>query len=343
MKIHSIAFALIVNTATSATPVHSAADESGTFQLSNGVVVDLKSKEVYVMVPGGHVAAVSVANGSHIWSSTQTAKPLALTGNVLVSQQANPDRPNQFSVLALDTLTGGRQLFKRSVTLPDGVNATLGRTVDSIFVTHAVPTVQGTAVSWEYARLSHGGARPDGPESIVGTPKEASLPPSSTASTRGAPASAVTKGAFRIDVSSRKVTPLTASAVPPLSKGDTTWPSTQSETASTGSQQFRSADGRYSLTSEKVGNDATWDKYVWTIYDQSAHKIVGRLKSYLRVAPFFLVDSKIVYEDGPYRRRAESGEIVSAPRELRAVDLTTGAVAWTQPLQDVNRPGSLPP
>jgi hypothetical protein len=343
MKVFIIALFAFPSVAIFVAPVHSSTGESDAFQLSNGVVVNLKKKEAYVMTPQGHVAALSIADGSSVWQSPQTAKPLALAGNVLLSQQASSKQTNQFSVLGLDIGKSGRQLFSKIVDLPPGVNASLERTPGSFFLTNAVASAQGAAVAWEYAELAHGGARPGGPESIVGTPaKSGSLAPIAPGTT-GVEVSAITKGAFRVNFTSGKVTTLPSSEVPPPSHFDSTPTPGRSDASTSGSEQFKSADGRYTLTSRKIASDATWDKYLWSVFDESTHAAVGQLKSHLRISPFFVTDSKIVYEDGPYQRREASGEVVSAPRELRAVDLATGAVVWTQPLQDTNRPGSLPP
>jgi hypothetical protein len=59
------------------------------FELRDGVVVDPDRQEMYLMNPGGGIDAVTLADGSILWSTKEAAKPLALVGNRLVTL-ANP-------------------------------------------------------------------------------------------------------------------------------------------------------------------------------------------------------------------------------------------------------------
>jgi hypothetical protein len=83
-----------------------------------------------------------------------------------------------------------------------------------------------------------------------------------------------------------------------------------------------------------------WDKYVWTIYDAGSGERLGQVKSHVRYAPFFVTGTLLVMTTGPGLRHTGQG-LVEEPLQMKAFDLTTGQVAWTQPIRDTaNR---LPP
>jgi hypothetical protein len=91
---------------------------------------------------------------------------------------------------------------------------------------------------------------------------------------------------------------------------------------------------------ERVADDTAWDKYVWTVYDAGSGEQLGQVKSHVRFAPFFVTGTTLVTVSGPELRPTEQGA-VEEPLQIRALDLTTGELAWTQPIRDtVNR---LPP
>jgi hypothetical protein len=86
--------------------------------------------------------------------------------------------------------------------------------------------------------------------------------------------------------------------------------------------------------------DTVWDKYVWTIYDAGSGERLGQVKSHVRYAPFFVTGTLLVMTTGPGLRHTGQG-LVEEPLQMKAFDLTTGQVAWTQPIRDTaNR---LPP
>lgn len=79
---------------------------------------------------------------------------------------------------------------------------------------------------------------------------------------------------------------------------------------------------------------------MWTIYDAGSGERLGQVKSYVRYAPFFVTGTLLVMTTGPGLRHTGQG-LVEEPLQMKAFDLTTGQVAWTQPIRDTaNR---LPP
>jgi hypothetical protein len=319
------------------------------FELRPGVVVDLSRGQLYVMDPGGAISAVDLAQGREIWHTNQAAKPLALAGNLLISQADTASSATELKIVALDTENGGEQVLANSVSLPPGVVPSIDKTLRNSFVAHAETSVSGAAVTWEYtAQPPVSGVRPGGSKSYFGVPAGSSSPtitaaadltarPERTGATRQ-----ISRGAFHLDLPSGSITPqqpdivATAPAVPALTL------SAAEQLKGVPKPQFLSADGRYILNSKRSANDLEWNKYVWTIYDRNGGQRIGQIKAPVSLAPFFVWNTRVIYEVGPYSRR-NADALIEEPLQIRAVSLQTGEQVWSRPVRDTTPRGAPPP
>jgi hypothetical protein len=234
---------------------------------------------------------------------------------------------------------------QQDVELPTGVNAMVVETPNRSFRAVAKVATGEAAVAWEYAERPLRGARM-GQEVL---PDEAQGEPENGGPGRRAleeeeeeeSKMEVTTGSFRLDLKSGEVSGKrlgasgaerralrAAQAAPPANVAGVPEP------------QFRSADGKHVMHPEAVADDTVWDKYVWTVYDAGSGARLGQVKSHVRYAPFFVTRTLLVTTTGPGLRQTGQG-LVEEPLQIKAFDLTTGEVAWTQPIRDTaNR---LPP
>jgi hypothetical protein len=316
------------------------------FELRPGVVVSLDKNEAYVMKPEGGVAAVGLTQGNELWLSREAAKPLTVSGDLLVSQAEPKAGERALRIVTLNTGAGGRPEVQQDVELPKGVNAMIVETPNRSFRAVARVATGEAAVAWEYAERPLRGARM-GQEVL---PDEAQGEPENGGPGRRAleeeeeeeeSKMEVTTGSFRLDLKSGEVSGKrlgasgaerralrAAQAAPPASVAGVPEP------------QFRSADGKHVMHPEAVADDTVWDKYVWTVYDAGSGERLGEVKSHVRYAPFFVTGTLLVTTTGPGLRQTGQG-LVEEPLQMKAFDLTTGEVAWTQPIRDTaNR---LPP
>jgi len=102
--------------------------------------------------------------------------------------------------------------------------------------------------------------------------------------------------------------------------------------------RFLSADGRHVLVSTPTGNDTDWERYTLTVYERGTGKRLGEFKSHVSTVPFFVTDSRVVFETGPYTRQS-----VEEPPKIRAVDLTSGKEVWSKEVRDPEYRGPFPP
>ena len=165
-----------------------------------------------------------------------------------------------------------------------------------------------------------------------GTPEDKDAQPPTPPVTR------VSEGNLRFDLTSGRLAAAAAATAVTPRPAD----ARQAERlASVSGVQFVSADGRHILSSQRVSDDRTWDKYQWTVFERATGKPVGLLRDYRSHAPFVVVDAQIVYEVGPYVRRTAGG-LVEQPLQIRAVSLATGNEQWSRPVRDTTYRGPLP-
>jgi hypothetical protein len=330
------------------------------FELSPGVVVDSNRGEVYVMSPEGGIVAVDLAKGAEVWRSKDAAKPLALAGEVLIGQAEASGSDNDLRIVGLHTGQLGQPVTESRVALPPNVHPMIAETAGRSFVAQAQPQAGETTLSWQFVEQPLRGIPPGPTQVLPGeTPPgvSAMAPPlgmaMSMASTVVMPGPAepggeptVIRGSAQIDTNSGAVKSVTAPQFAAASTTAADAPSSLSTPAAPAAlpgvpePQFLSADERHVLSSRRVADDPEWDKYLWTIFDRQTAQPVGEFRAHVRYAPFFVVDSHVVYQTGPYARRV-GGTMVQEPLQIRATDISTGQQLWSRPVRDTR--STLPP
>lgn len=278
------------------------------FELRPGVIVHPQLGLVYAMSGERGINAVDLANGSQRWSTNLAAKPLALVGDLLIGQVEPSGAGTTLQIVTLNTRQQGQRVVTGSIELPAGVRASIGETVSSSFVATARGYADDVLVSWEYSERYVKGIDPE--DSVVAVRD--------------------TLGVLRMNPSSGTMAPVRPQDVPPARAPRSPDLSVAERLPGVPSRQYLSADGRHVLVSERIADDRTWDKYRWTIYERSTARRVGEVRSHLSLAPFFVHDSLLIYETGPYLRHGEAPE----PPKLRAVSLDSGQEAWSTEIRD---------
>lgn len=316
------------------------------FELSPGVVVDPDRSEVYVMSPRGGIAAVDLTQGAELWHSQDAAKPLALSGDLLVSQAEAAGPNNELAIVTLHTREGGAPVAHSLVELQPGVEPAIQQTSARAFTAQAQTLADDAAVSWEFVAQPLRGMAPSPTEVLPGEESPSGMAADTsgmTADTAGPDSSmVVARGAALVRLADGAVTAMELPAVADSVDAGTPGlpaaaaPSLADDERLAGGlpgPQFLSADGRHVLTSTQVDDDSVWDKYSWRIQDRSGERL-GEIRAHVRFAPFFVSGSQVVYQTEPYARLVGT-EIVEEPVQIRAVDLRTGESLWSQAVRDI--------
>ena len=120
------------------------------FELSPGIVIDPERDEAYVMDPRGEIVAIALAKGEEVWRSQQAAKPLTLSGQVLVGQAEQPGLGDGLKIVALNTSKQGEEITESVVPLPPNVHPAIDQGAARSFTARAAPEAGETTVSWEF-------------------------------------------------------------------------------------------------------------------------------------------------------------------------------------------------
>jgi PQQ-like domain len=296
--------------------------------LRDGVVIDVDGGAAYVMSPQGGIDALDLATGNVIWKSTAAAKPLLVKGGTLVAQ-GRSGRSGELVIVALDAKRGAAR-ERVDVEIPAALRAQVADGPSRTFRVQAFSAADSVIVTW-----TAGDRYPVQGALLV--PEPAGAPPTDNPSNKRAAAQPMS-GAARLDLTAGRAVAM------PYEQAQELRTSAVAEKAGRqvdGPRQLTSLDGRYTLHSERSGEDKLWAPYRWTVTD-AAGRTVGTVDAPVSMAPFVVAGSRILYVAQPVVR-VEGKKMIEEPLRLRALDLKTGAEMWTAVVTDTAYRGPSPP
>lgn len=304
------------------------------FLLRPGVVIDPARGVVYLMEPGG-VVARDLASGDELWASSEAAQPLGLYGGLLIAL-AEPVRTGAMEVVFLEVGHGDREALI-PVALRGGVTAMIDGQPHRRFDVTSVVSGGEVFLFWAFTTRELRGA----PAAGLVAPRQGSS--GHLASVAKSTGPSRLEGVLRLELATLRAVPPAPGAapappaprIPDLQPGESL--------ADVAGRQFRAADGRHVLASDRTADSRTWERYRWTIFDRTTGARIGELDQPRSTAAFVVTGSTLVYESQPYARRLDSGELEARELALIAVDLANGHELWSASLRDTAYRGPFPP
>ena len=148
LAVFAIAAALGVQAVQAASQERADMVESVT--LGPGVVAGLTDCTIYLMEPGGGIAAVAIATGKPRWRTIAASQPLLVHKRRLVASSEPADQ-HSLTIVTLDSGSGARVNSGR-LALPEDVRASTGDSPGSSFSIRAEPSPQGVLIIWKSVR-----------------------------------------------------------------------------------------------------------------------------------------------------------------------------------------------
>ena len=303
--------------------------EAASPKLRPGIIIDPAANVAYVMVPEG-VAAIDLTSGAKRWTSNAAAKPLAITGSRLIAQVAPRTRTSRLELAILDTSQRGAVALRSAADLPSFVRVAIGQTLEGKLETEARVQGNDAIVGWRFEQLPLRGILEE--SEAVGS-DVAPLTSQRAGTQRAA------EGALQIDLTTGAVSAAGPNLIGNARVAAPRWIAMASEKISGAAPtQYESADQRHIMASERIGDDKTWAKYRWTVFDRSTNTRVGEFQTHLAFTPFVVRDSILIYETTPYIRNGRE-----EPAKLRGMNLTSGQEAWGVEVRELEYRGPFPP
>jgi len=293
--------------------------QGGTMELRPGVAIDRGENLLFIMAPGGLVEAVNITDGEVIWQSREVAKPLWYFDGLLLCQ-IETSEAGKLLLALLDVHQRGEIVANFRAELPEDVYATIDSDPNRTFIARAAEEGGDIFINWEQRT----------------EPMSGRWDPSDE------PSTTIRTGRFRFDRKAqtwRQFSSKQRIAALEVQPRDL---SERERIPGIRATQFRSSDDYNALVSQRVANNRVWDRYEWTILDRASGNQIGKFNNFQAQAPFVVIDSLLVFESAPHRRRVND-EMISEPLKLRAIDLRTGDEKWNRLIRDTNYRGSLPP
>lgn len=289
--------------------------------LHEGVVIAPRYGFAYLMRPGGGIDAVDLASGAVRWRSDSAAKPLALAGDRLIAQKQS--QGNALDLVSLDARSGAARDSVR-IPLPEGIAATVVDTPSGFFRVQAAGAGSELVVRWE---ATDTGAA------------QGYLP----AESEGLAPTTVT-GAAVLDLASPSLKVKSEPAVRIAQSGTVVRASLEelrTPVVAGEGRQLLSADGRHVLVTEPMDVADKLYRHRWTVYERGGARL-GSVPALVSAAPFLVVGTTL-YHTAPSHALVQEGRLVERPFSLRAVNLATGAEAWTKAAGETDFRGPFPP
>lgn len=301
-----------------------ALDPGGAVALADGVLVDVERQVAYVMAPERGIDAVGLSGGASLWTADAAAKPLAVVGDVLVAQ-AEGSEEGRLNVVSFDVRDGRPGAFSARLDLPEGVSARLSDGPRRAFRVQAGLAEGKLVLSWRATKV--GGGELQG---YLPGPEEG-MSPNAKSFDR-------LEGAAELDLASGAVRRVDKAVLAPRALD--VLPPGQAKGLS--GRLFTSADGRHVLASVRTAERGLWQSYRWTIVERATGRRLGTFDHYTSSAPFMVAGGRLLFVEEPYFRR-QGDDVVAVPRQVRAVDLASGAEVWTKEVSDPSYRGEFPP
>lgn len=286
------------------------------YELRDGVIYDSERSRLYVMGVERRVEAIDAKTGQVLWTSDACGKPLLLGVDGLLCQ-TEATQAGQLVLVVLDPAGSGRVSRRLSIKLPDGATPLIDDTIDRTFRAQAVVFSGDVYLTWRQEQRT-----------VVALPSNYA-PPQRTENT------------MRFDIVNGVL------SRPPSNLAAVTFNTRsidllgQERAQRLGEPQFRSADGRHLMLSERVEEPSYPRRYEWFIWARQPLTLRGSLQNFQRQNSFAVMEDLVVVEIRPHAVR-QGDEMVATPLSLRAYSVYDGREIWTRAIRDTTYRGPLP-
>lgn len=331
----------LVGLAVPASLVTAQRDSVDGVQLRPGIVFHPTLNTAYVMTPNG-IAAVDLKTGAKQWTSTAAAKPLALAGNLLISQVEPRVLSSRLELVALNTQARGEPTIRGASELPSNVKVAVSETLNGKFELFARPTATEVVVVWDFEPALLKGRDEEIDQRRLTTQilgRDVDVERRKLAISQSVTATSTSKGALELNLTRgtvRRIEVVPVLAMPPRPQLMVMQPE---KIQGASESQYESTDGLHIMASERVGDDRVWQKYRWTVFERSTGRRLGEFRTHVSFSPFVVREGLLFYETTPYKR----GTAAEEPAKLRAVNLGTGQEVWSVEVREIVYRGPFPP
>lgn len=321
-------------------------------ELSPGIIVDTDAGRAYVMAPEGGVTAISVSDGTEIWTSDAADKPLVVLGDLLVGQAAPGGTLEGVTVRTLKVNEGGSAARENALPIPPGVSATLVPSAHVGFDLSGEAQGGDAVLRWVYRERPLRGLATGEDEVLPGEAPPVALggPPGAVLETAPEPATereeTVIRGQVRLSLGD-------AGSIQPLVEANTElelpsvpqFPGSRPDAAPRGTLEsasatfdphtFFSADRMHRLVSNQVDDSVgIWPVYLWTLYPIDSDTALGSVDLHLSYAPFIVTAGRLIVELQPYSQLSGS-TMQEEPMQVRGYDVANGNEVWKTVVRDI--------
>lgn len=287
------------------------------FELREGVIIDANQKYMYLMDTLRETSAFQLLNGKRVWRRRINSKPLHLINNLLICQEDLMQSSNTFKIVVLDTKRAGRLVYRDSIKLDEDVQVSIDVQRNHSFKTVNKVFERSLYIFWKYTfQETKPSPFPDPAPDL----------------------NKVIEGILKISPNNRRMTIISENNVPNSLKQLPVNLTSEELLKGNPEIQFRSSNNKHALVIRRVGDERTWDKYLWLIHERGSGSLIGTIRNYSSYNPFFISNQRIVLETGPYFNRL----LGNKPLSIQSLELKSGKEYWSVPIRNTSFKGNYP-
>ncbi len=349
----------------------SGAAVSAGVELRPGAVVDDAWSTVYLMQPGGGIAAVDLATGTTRWTTGAAARPLYADAETLVAQVETPGREGALRIAIFDPRDPDRDPVLATVPLPQGARATVTAGIKRTFEIHAWRDETDILVRWSARKLpgptgmdtadtadtkdgrnatqewngaariplGRGALREIDPE-LVPDPRKPRLPGIDKADRPPGQARANRETIALVELENSD--PRKRARVRRWNAGSGRELAPLTVFGDGNQVKNLSSDGRHLLGSRPGRDESGFPVYTWSVIDLDSGARVASFRRPIAAASFLVVGNQILVEALP-ETRVSGGQRQELPLRMLALDAASGEPLWSREIRDTEYRGTLPP
>lgn len=290
--------------------------------LADGVVVDGDRGLAYVMSPRGGIEAIDLASGAVAWRSEKGARPLAVVGERLLTQNEPGVRGRGLALATLRLDRGGA--FERGFAAPLPAHVTASVVDHRGGTFRLTPAASGSEVllRWTATIFPSRGA--------LWSEKD------------GNAAARVEEGVVRIDPAAGRAVAMSAAEAAAWNGAVQAGALRELARGAGGERRFRSVDDRHEVASaSRLGDDGR-PRFTWSLSEVATGRELSGIEMSRALLPFLVAAGRLLVV-APPEGRAANGRMEQEPQRLSAYDESAATELWTVALRDVRYHGPVPP
>jgi hypothetical protein len=307
----------------------SIAQQSSSYELWKGVVVDSTNKLIYTSNPNGGMDGINISVGNKAWHTAKADRPIVVYDSKLIAQH-DSKQAGTLSLVSIESASGNIS-ESHSIELPSIVVAQVADSLNNHFnIREKTVSPSSSNLEWQFRKETVRGTAPTAPENnLINSINTTSKTNKENIHIFG---EVTFNGNNNLATSSSRVLSQMSTSTNSAIEGKFL--------VNKAGRQFKSVSGNHVMVSTRKSDPSLREKYQWDIYNLTG-QLLGSINNSSSYISFDTVDDVILFMSLPYTKYIQNTKH-EAPLALQAYSLSTGQKLWQHEIRDMTYKGPYP-